>query len=95
MISEKSRLHSERLLLRPTIISLGFTSKMSTLDHRARITKIEKRSDSNHIFGLRHKTHDAGDKGHNYDLVLHSPADVALLEGQLEVHLPDDYPRLL
>ena len=61
---------------------------ISGQNYRARISAIAKRPDSYHIFG-------AGYKGHGYQLVSHSPEQIALLEGKLGVHLPDEYTHLL
>jgi hypothetical protein len=61
---------------------------MSGQNYRARISAIAKRPDSYHVFG-------AGYKGHGYQLVSHSPHQIALFEEQLGVHLPDDYTQLL
>jgi hypothetical protein len=55
---------------------------------RTRLAEIAKRPGCDQVFG-------AGDKGHRFELTLHSPDEIALLEEQLGVRLPQDYAKVL
>jgi hypothetical protein len=56
--------------------------------YKSRIDAIAKRVGSEQVFG-------AGQKGHHFELTVHSPDEISLLEEQLGVRLPEEYAQLL
>jgi hypothetical protein len=78
--------------LRDYNLHADFTTLMSNgLMYRDRIAEIAKRPASDQVFGV----FGAGNWGHRFELTRHSLDEIALLEKQLGVHLPEDYRQVL
>jgi hypothetical protein len=78
--------------LRDYNLDAGLSKAMSNgLMYRNRIAEITERPACDQVFGVS----GAANWGHRFELTRHSLEEIALLEEQLGVHLPEDYKQLL